>query len=162
MTGDPTTIKHYTHLPMCGFCVNAWDVIYGRVRTLISCEQWIGYCKWGGCDPDVWEYIDEITGWPIGMKLNKQGKPKAFYDHKIVIEIPPFDNRVYHRRSDSGDNAPWRKVSVQLMKAWQERTAKIKGIKIEDVEWEDSIYPDPNYTEPVQTKVVDLDDPDLW
>jgi len=163
MEYDVTDLRHYTNFPICGFCYNAWDIIFGRQRTLISCEKWLSFCRWGGCDPDVWDFIDEKTGWPKGMKLNKQGQPKVFFDHKLVIEVPVYDNRVYHRRANSDDNAPWRKTSDRLRGEAMKRKARIKGINLDDVEWEGGdTYPESNYTEPVLVQEVDLEDPELW
>jgi hypothetical protein len=121
------------------------------MRTLISPEKFLSYCRWGGCDPDIWDHLDGKTGWPLGMKLDKHGKPKAFYNHSIAISIPEYDNRVFHLRANSDDNAPWRKTSVRLLAEAGKRKARIRGIKIEDIEWDEP-----------EAEPVDLDDPDLW
>lgn len=167
---DATELSHYTNYPMCGYCSNAWDIIYGRQRTIISCERWLSYCKWGGCDPEVWEHIDERTGWPIGMKIDKAtGWPKCFTDIKATVLIPEYDNRVYHMRENSADNAPWRKVSERLRQAAIARKGKIKNIDLKDVDFgDDEDFTDEDLFGPYGDTVVqhmqptDLDDPDLW
>jgi hypothetical protein len=102
MTDDPTDIRHYMKLPICGYCINAWDIIFKRPpwderHGHRSPEAWLEHCHVGGCDPDVWEFLGD-DGWPLP-------KPKP-------------DNRLYHRRDRNSDTARWRKFQPKLVTAW--------------------------------------------
>ena len=154
---EVTDIAHYAGYPMCGYCYNAWDAIYGRSRSLLSPARWIDFCPVGGCDPDVWDHLDEDTGWPTGWKVGGNGMPVAYTKPGVKLVIPAYDNRVYHMRSDSDAHAPWRKTSVRLTKAAQEKSARRKGISLTEVQWDDD--------EPVEATVaggVSLEDADIW
>lgn len=165
MMSDATQLSHYTNYPMCGYCTNAWNIVFGRSRTIISCERWLKYCKWGGCDPDIWEYLDERTGWPLGWKVDpKTMWPRCFTDSKVKLPIPDFDNRVFHMRANDDPTAPWRKTSERLRAAAIDRKGKIKGIKVEDItDWNDGgPEEEPDPAEQEFHEATDLDDPDLW
>jgi hypothetical protein len=74
-------------------------------------------CRVGGCDPDVWDYIDDATGWPIDFSFHDDGH----VDWPDTIEtypVPDYDNAVFHRRGHDGEGAQWRKVMPKLMAAW--------------------------------------------
>ena len=169
---DVTELRHYTNFPVCGYCMNAWNIIYGRMRTGLSPEKWLGYCRWGGCDPDVWDHIDDRTGWPWGWKVNKEtGWPRCYTDPKAPMPLPDTDNRVYHMRANDDPAAPWRKTSDRLRAARQTRNGKIKGINLDEIEWDEEEITDedvfgPNGDEAMDAKMdageVDLDDEDLW
>lgn len=166
MNHDVTDLRHYVSYPVCGFCMNAWDMIYGRKRTGTNCEKWLGFCKWGGCDPDVWEYLDERTGWPWGWKINPKTMTPRVFETLMEIPIPDYDNRVYHMRRSDDPGAPWRKTSERLRAARLAKNGKVKGINLEDVEWDGEITDEdltgvsgfPGH----EPDAVDLDDPDLW
>lgn len=155
MGGDPTKLDHYESYPVCGFCVNAWDIVYQRRRALTSPEQWLGYCKVNGCDPDIWDYINLTTHWPKGWKVFRES---GIPNWKKLPAPPPFDDRVYHRRESDGQNAKWRKVMNTLSVRAQERKADRRMIDPVDLaEWdEDASDPAPALL------VADLDDDDLW
>lgn len=167
---DATQFKHYMSYPMCGFCTNAWDIIYARQRSGLSCEQWLDKCKVGGCDPDVWEYIDTRTGWPLGWKIDKAtGRPKVYQDEKLEIPIPEYDDRVFHmRKPDRGNlynpNAPWRKISERLRAESIRRKERLRKLSPDDP----SLFDDDDedlFDEEDDERVTvpaDLDDPDLW
>jgi hypothetical protein len=152
MSGDPTNIKHYMNFPVCGFCNTAWDVLYGRIRSATSPAQWVGYCKAGGCDPDIWDFIDEGTGWPNGWKLGFKGMPLFYGDpKKNKVKFPPTDNRVYHRRATDDQNAPWRKFMVRLNNLSIKESEKRRNVSFDDLEWEGADDP-----------LDDIEDEDLF
>lgn len=137
---DPTNLHHYMNFPVCGFCTNAWDIVYGRMRSTTSPARFVEWCRVGGCDPDIWDFIDDGTGWPVGWKLSKHtGLPLCYKDpKKWPLEIPEYDNRVYHRRKNDDPGAPWRKIMISL----HNRQAKVKSesnkpTAFEDIEWDD-------------------------
>lgn len=163
---NPTKFEHYVHYPVCGFCTTAWDVIFQRLRSITSPARWVEYCKWGGCDPDVWDYINEKSGWPYGWKLIAQ--PTVVHEPIRVRwdqlpEPPEYDDRVYHKRSpdSTGPAEPWRKVSAKLLRQAQERAERLKNGDFEIV-WDDeeedfdeaSVYP--------VAEDQDTDDGDNW
>jgi hypothetical protein len=150
-----TQFEHYMRYPMCGYCNSAWDVIYQRLRMHTSPEQWLGYCPVGGCDPDIWDYIDERTGWPLKWKMQPNGfRPR--WDK--LPPIPDYDDRCYHKRGGDGPSEPWRKVSAKLLRIAQERSAAKRGISVEELEWDDDEEPTP---EPAP-EVTDADDDIEW
>lgn len=167
---DATMLKHYVNYPVCGFCMNAWDILYGRQRTTISCEKWLSFCHWGGCDPDIWDYLDERTGWPLGTKIDpKTMWPRYFTNHNLAIPIPEYDNRVYHMRETEDDRAPWRKTSDRLRAEYAKVKAGRKPIDLNEVAWDDEEeITDEDVFGPFGDDAVDamqgvdLDDPDLW
>lgn len=149
---NATEIKHYTNFPVCGFCMNAWDIVYGRMRAHTSPMTFLSFCRHGGCDPDIWEHIDEGTGWPDKWKLNDKGLPQWWFEKAPKnVKIPVTDNRVYHLRADSDSHAPWRNVMPRLMREWQARIAKRKGIDLNgnDLEWDEAMYDDDEEPGPV-------------
>lgn len=156
-----TELKHYTNYPVCGFCTTAWDVIYGRVRSATSPGTWVGYCRWGGCDPDVWDHVDESTGWPTGWKLNNRGLPICYEGGKRgKLTTPKPDNRCFHRRDDNSTTAPWRKNGNALRNQVEKRRLKLKGMPVEEIEWD---LDEPE--ELVETPAAGgswADDDDLW
>jgi hypothetical protein len=160
---NPTEIKHYTNYPVCGFCNTAWDVIYGRIRSATPPATWVGYCKFGGCDPDVWDFIDEDTGWPTNWKLNKRGFPLCYTSGKHgTISVPKFDNRVYHRRANDDRNAPWRKTSQALRNQVEKRGRKLKSLDFDDLEWDGIEDDESEETVSVAAGASWADDEDIW
>jgi hypothetical protein len=138
--------RHYMRLPMCGYCINAWDIIYQRMRPgLKSPQEWLAYCHVGGCDPDVWNFLDEETGWPHGFVF-LQGGRVDWQQTLDDYEVPAHDDTVYHRRANNGEAARWRKVMPKLVDAWW----KTKGggryengvVKDEDIDWGDVEFED--------------------
>ena len=119
--------------PVCGFCMTAWDMIYQRTRTGTPASQWVNYCKFGGCDPDVWDYISEGSGWPNKWKLKPNGRP----DWSKLPDPPPADDRCFHKRADSGSNAPWRKYGAKLLKESQEASHRRRNIQDHEVIWDE-------------------------
>lgn len=153
--GDPTKFEHYARYPMCGFCTNAWDIIYQRMRTHTNPEEWLNYCPVHGCDPDVWDYINLTTHWPKGWKVFREtGMP----NWKKMPPKPTPDDRVFHKRATDGLNAKWRRTSNALLNKAQDAKADHKMIDPVDLaEWDDA-----DAAPPVQLLVADLDDDDLW
>src|SRR4051794_1839621 len=100
--GNPAQLKHYANYPVCGFCINAWDIVYQRTRSNTSAARWVDYCKVVGCDPDIWDYLDMETGWPKGWPM--KGEPEM-PDWDKLPKPPEQDNRVYHKRRDSSPTA---------------------------------------------------------
>jgi hypothetical protein len=164
---DATKLSHYMNYPVCGYCTNAWDVIYGRKRSRTSPMQWVSYCKVGGCDPDVWDHIDEGTGWPPGWKLADNGLPLGYSKSNKPLKIPATDDRVYHRRASDDPKAPWRNITNKLRREWGEKVAKKKGLTADEIDWEDDdlqelVAADLLARDSVVEDDVDLDDPDMW
>lgn len=165
---NATELRHYTHYPMCGYCYNAWNIVYCRTRSLTSPGKWVEWCPSGGCDPDIWDHIDENTGWPEDWKLDSMGHPKGYRNpKKYPLFIPKTDNRVYHLRADDDSNAPWRKTSSRLRNEQIARTAKKKGLTIDDIEWDEDPEPSAVPPEFTPTSVDDIewdddDDEDLF
>jgi len=163
------------HYPICGSCYSAWDVIYDRGRVG---NQWgkhsspadiLHGCKFGGCDPDVWEFIDEETGWPIGVPLGpNSGKPIAYAWRRDAeggkghfnVEAE-YDDRVFHRRSPEAEasaNPPYTATGIRLQKENIAKGAKKKGLSMDDPDiWGDDEDED---EEPVETPAED--DDDIW
>ncbi len=107
-TTSPIDPKHYVRLPICGYCGNAWDIVFGRPPWhkgpgRYTAEEWLGHCRVGGCDPDIWEFLED----------------------PFVVE---YDNRVYHRREDDEPNAPWRRMWPKIVAQW----AAIKNSRFTD------------------------------
>ena len=152
---DVTSPKHYQHYPICGFCMAVWDMIYLRTRLAGNPTEHLNLCKWGGCDPDIWDYLDEKTGFPLGWRV-KNGVVKWDRD-KLRKHMPPYDNRVYHKRRDNSGTAPWRHNSSRLSKAFEQPGSNGKKDKEE---------PPPKVTKgkKVTAPVVveDDDDEDIW
>ena len=150
--GNPAEFEHYKKYPMCGFCTNAWDIIYQRSRHLTSPVVWVGeYCPVGGCDPEVWDYLNSTTMWPKGFKVSKKtGMPN--WDK--LPNLPDHDDRVFHKRKTDGPNAKWRRTSNALLKKAIEAH---EAFRLEDptdrAEWDD---------EEDVTQPVDLADADIW
>lgn len=154
MRYDVTNINHYDHYPLCGFCMNAWDIVYLRMRTRhTTAVKWVEMCKVGGCDPDIWEYLDEDTCWPIGWPVGDNGEP--IWEKVAKLPLPKPDNRCRHRRNDDSERAPWRKYGPRLAAL---ASARVRGEK-EVAETEEDIWDDPPPAK-VAAKVA-LDD-DIW
>jgi hypothetical protein len=145
--------RHYMRLPMCGYCMNAWDMIYMRLRPgTTSPARWIEFCHVGGCDPDVWDFIDEGTGWPNGFVLNDHG-----VDWMETVERyqpPDHDNTVFHRRLSDGDGARWRKVMPKLVDAWhatrKEKEDSNGALKDELIDWGEVEFEEEETTDEVE------------
>jgi hypothetical protein len=104
---------------ICGYCSTAWDLVYKRQRSVTSAEQWVGYCKEGGCDPDIWDYVDLPDD-----------------------EVPQYMPHLFHRRDHSRPHG-WqfsRKAKVQYSqeefqeKELQERIEQ-KAVA-DEIEWD--------------------------
>lgn len=167
MSDDPTKFEHYVHYPVCGFCMTAWDLIFQRLRSITSPQRFVEWCKVGGCDPDVWDYIDERSGWPYGWKLIAQPtvatQPIRVKWNKLP-EPPEYDDRVYHKRSpdSKGPSEPWRRTSAQLLKKAQEKNERKRNGEFV-IEWDGD---DDEDEEPVETVVeateeIEWDDDDI-
>jgi len=161
---DPTQFDHYAHYPMCGWCYNAWDLVYARTRSSVSPMRWLEFCRWGGCDPDIWDMIDEGTGWPHGWSIDAHNVPIAYQaDSKIVLDIPDYDNRVFHMRKDNGPSAPWRTVNQRLLKLSQKHVDPDAPVSL-DKAFEEGPLPAPKPKRQRQPKVtvpaVQADDED--
>lgn len=146
--------RHYMRLPMCGYCMNAWDMIYMRQRPAItSPASWIGYCRVGGCDPDVWEFLDDATGWPVGFVMADNGHVN-WAETIETYEPPEHDNTVFHRRLSESDTAAWRRVMPKLVEAYTE-TRKAKSddngaLKDEYIDWGDVEFEDEDVDDEVE------------
>lgn len=97
------------HDPMCGHCYTAWDLLYGRIRSNTTIRQWLEYCRWGGCDPDVWDFLDD-NGEPTG-------------------EVPTYNRNLYHRRADDTPSG-WRFSNKK------KAVATVPRKPAEDIEWD--------------------------
>ena len=156
---NPTQFEHYMHYPICGHCTTAWDIIYKRQRAhTYSPRFWLEKCRFGGCDPDVWDYLDDSTGWPLGWKI-RGGHPVW---KQVVKVVPPDpDPRVFHKRefyNDANPHAPWRTMSARLLKMAQEQSAlRRNGVPDDQIKWDDD-----DYAEPDEPTVADPDDDDIW
>jgi hypothetical protein len=151
---NPATFEHYAHYPVCGYCINAWDIVYQRMRMSTSPAQWVDYCKVFGCDPDIWDYLDPETGWPRDWPM--VGEPEVPKWSNLPIPPDP-DNRVYHKRDNDGQNAPWRKVGRALTNKAIEARADFNMIDpVDRAEWDD------DEDNVVELLVADLSDADLW
>lgn len=168
MSAAPVTDqRHYMNLPMCGFCMNAWDLIYMRLRpgSRTSAQRWVEYCKVGGCDPDVWDYIDLETGWPTGYIVNEE---TGLVDWLRVSEeyvIPDYDDSVFHMRLSDGPGVRWRKMMPQLISAFSKtrgagRYTDNGTLPEEDIVWgeDDKVEQVP---EPDVGNLEDVSDPDF-
>lgn len=155
---DVTELRHYTHYPVCGFCTEAWDVIYVRSRSTTSPADWVGFCKHGGCDPEVWDFLDDDDGWPLHWEIGKNGRPVGYLkDRRGELFPAKFDNRVFHRRSGNEESAPWRKAEIRLLREAQEKKAKIKNLDVNDpLLWGSD---DENTVEVLKGDLVDAD---IW
>lgn len=195
--GDPTKLSHYMNYPICGACMSAWDIIYDRLRVgnkyrnYMSPAECLDGCKVGGCDPDIWDFIDEETGWPLGVELgDNSGQPVAYAFRRETgrgrfVIVAPYDNRLYHRSdSDARDwvspgSAPYHRTSERLQKENIARTEKHKaamaGINLEDESlWDDddeeddepvndvAIAMEEDYENDLASEIADIDDPDIW
>lgn len=160
MSDDPTKFDHYVSYPVCGFCMSAWDIIFQRMRALTSPQRFVEWCKVGGCDPDVWDYIDDRSGWPYGWKLIAQPSVPDVpirVKWKLLPEPPEFDDRVYHKRSpdSKGPNEPWRRTSTQLLKQAQAKAERKRNGDFV-IEWDD----DEDEDNPDPVDAVETDDAD--
>lgn len=158
---NPTELRHYSQFPVCGYCNTAWDIIFMRQRSGTSPAEWVGFCRSGGCDPDVWDFIDEGTGWPNGWKMGDHGLPKWYRTGKVP-PMPETDNRVFHRRASDDPHAPWRKNMVALANKNQKLKEAKKGINLDDVAWEGEDEEIEDETPDEQPAGDWADDPDLW
>jgi hypothetical protein len=154
--GDPTRFEHYNHYPVCGYCLNAWNIIYQRWVSALSPVEWLHYCRHNGCDPDVWDYINRATGWPKGFKVGRQsGKPNL----TKLPPVPEYDPRVFHKRDPQDEfssQARWRKNSDALIRKAQDYRATLRGVSpVELAEWDEPESEEPEL-------LVDLSDPDIW
>jgi hypothetical protein len=128
---------------MCGYCMNAWDMIYMRRRSGITTPAaWIGYCRVGGCDPDVWDFLDDTTGWPKGFVFKPGDGGHVDWEKTIKkYKMPEPDNRVYHRRFDDSDGAAWRRNSARMTAAFHAvrlaKTDENGALKDELIVWDD-------------------------
>jgi hypothetical protein len=97
---------------MCGYCNTAWEIICGNMTSGTLLLDWIDMCSTGGCDPDLWEYVDEKTG---GLDL-------AVLPPEFVPGLPRTD---VHRAHRAG---PYRKEKPQ---------PKVKKVPVieEEIEW---------------------------
>jgi hypothetical protein len=130
-----TDFEHYMNYPVCGYCNTAWDIVMQRMRAITPPGRWLDWCPCGGCDPDIWDFLDDDTGWPWDWPYDaRTGRPVW---SKIPKEIMAADNRCYHRRTDSGPNAPWRKNSEKLRKKSIERAEKRRNITASDIDWDE-------------------------
>ena len=153
--------RHYVNLPMCGFCVNAWDVIYMRARPgTISPQRWIEFCHHGGCDPDVWDYIDQETEWPPGFVFLESGH----VDWPETVEayvVPDHDDRVFHMRLSEGPGAAWRKIMPKLAATFSATRGAGRyengTVKDEDIQWDEPDEPEPE-DDGIQEDVSDAGD----
>lgn len=136
--GDVKNFKFYMNYPVCGFCMSAWDIVFQRRRGGLPPQQWVNYCKVGGCDPEIWEYLDDDTGWPKGWKLRSNGWP----DWKKLPKPPKANNDCYHRRDDDGVHAPWRKNSLKLLRQAQMKFEKQRNITDEQIRWDEEEEPE--------------------
>jgi hypothetical protein len=136
---------------MCGFCQNVWDLIYQRRQMTTDCERWLALCPAGGCDPDVWDHINRTTHWPKGWKVYKNTRQPNW---SKLPPPPETDDRVYHKRKTDGPNAKWRRFSRVLDNAAiAARAAYREEDPVDRAEWDEEEKP---------SKVIDLDDDDLW
>lgn len=108
---------------ICGFCQTAWDIVYGRCRSNTSPGTWVGYCARGGCDPDIWDYVE--------------------VDGTVGYQTPPFVERLYHRRNHRNPHgwdfkAPRQRVSYtpeeMLEREVNQRIAQKQ--KADEIEWD--------------------------
>lgn len=105
---------------MCGYCETAWDQVMGRLKYhRYNPGYWLSYCRVGGCDPDIWDYLD--------------GKGN-------VVERPLYSKKLFHRRDAS---VPWtshttRRVPPEELLAKEiERQQALKAQLVDptEVEW---------------------------
>lgn len=155
--------SHYVRYPICGYCSTAWDILFQRTRSSTSPGRWLEYCKVGGCDPDVWEFIDEATGWPESWPFDSKAH-RIEWGEVDPEDVPPHDDRCFHRRSQfhSPDNAPWRKISDKLLAQAHERRNLLKARRAAnlDLEFDDD---EEEVDEPVEAVTLpNLDDDDMW
>ena len=145
--------RHYVKLPICGFCQNAWDILFARAPWSRSAHgtapgQMVRYCRVGGCDPDIWEYLDEDGDWN-GRKVKG-------------------NNGTFHRRLDNDSAAPWRKGWPRIVAAFSvrrnsqyESVRDKNGFVVSKVLSEDSIEWDEEDEEPEETVEAVVVDP-VW
>lgn len=150
--------NHYYRLPICGFCQNAWDMLFQRPPWAsrpgsMSPGEWVNLCPVGGCDPDVWDYLNEFTGEPNGVK-------------------PKGNNATYHRRLTDDHSAAWRKRWPGIVHQWAakknekfqpvvDRYGKVlsRVVADDDIDWGDEeVEDDPGGN---HQDVSDLVDP-VW
>lgn len=147
-------LDFYMHYPVCGFCRTAWDIVYQRQRSLTPPSRWVEWCKVGGCDPEIWDFLDDDTGWPLDWMIDvRTGRP----DWDFMPEVPLHDNDAIHRAKDMGPNAPWRKISLRLVKQWQDKEERRRNITADELQWDEDL-PD----EPVEADEVPSDDDIEW
>ena len=131
-----TDLGFYMNWPMCGHCATAWDVIYQRLRSSASPEHYVNLCPVGGCDPEIWDFLDDRTGWPVGWELDSRHIP-------IWSELPDpplAEPQAYHRREllvDSNPHAPWRKVWDRLHKENQKRNERRAKRTDDELDWDE-------------------------
>lgn len=183
---DPTQIDHYMAYPLCSFCTTAWDVIYDRLRAgnkygqYASPAEILNDCKVGGCDPDIWNYIDDETGWPIGVKLSPNTGHPICYAYKRNAEkgkgrfkvYADYDNRLHHRSDEAArawvqpGQAPYHRVGERLMKQNlaknERRKAAINGTDVNDESlWADEEEEDDDDEQLEHDQTVDDTDDEL-
>ncbi len=164
---NATQLRHYVHYPLCGFCQSAWDVIYQRLLNLqresghplnpgAAPLTSLTHCRWGGCDPDIWDYVNMQTGWPRGWKVSRRtGRPNL----ERLPEPPSPYPKVFHLRAEyhSPDHAAWRRTSTRLTNEAIERKRDAKAILSDPGELD--IWNEPPSS---NGSSVDLNDPELW
>jgi hypothetical protein len=114
---------------ICGFCNTAWDLVYKRCRSVTSVGQWVGYCREGGCDPDIWDYIDDNGG-------------------LAEDEVPEFMPHLFHRR-DHNNPYGWKfgkraraesegRVSYTPQQLYEKQLAERQAQKAaaDEIEWD--------------------------
>ena len=148
-----TDLRFYMQWPMCGHCSIAWDLIYQRLRSPASPAHYLRLCTVGGCDPEIWDFLDDRTGWPVGFKLKGNGMP----DWSRLPDPPMAENETFHRRDRDDDKAPWRNVWERLRKENLKREARRKNIADEDLDFGDDEEDEDEEDDTESTYVADED-----
>lgn len=145
MTGNLLDPHHYMKLPICGYCMNAWDQIYNRSPWdqrpgSIPPSRWLELCRVGGCDPDAWDFLDEETGLPHPdptpddrlFHRRGQGRRWERYTPKLVSEWAAIRNAKYQKVTDQHGNVLSKVVADDRI-AWDEEEPV--AVSDDDIEW---------------------------
>lgn len=132
MSREVTQLKFYMNYPLCGHCTVAWDMVYQRQRCSVSPEHTLRLCPAGGCDPEIWDFLDDLTGYPLGWQLRSNGRP----DWKNLPEPPMADNDCFHRRDREDDKAPWRRHSAALLREVHRRNEAKRNQSDDEIVWD--------------------------